>query len=146
MWGAIMGHANLVYHAAGWIESGLTASFEKLIVDAEMLQMMAEFLRPIEVNEGELALDAIAEVEPGGHHFGTAHTLERYETAFYSPMLSTRQNFETWQEAGSEDATRRANRIWKTMLGEYQQPPLDPAIAEQLADYVARRKLAIAAR
>jgi len=61
-------------------------------------------------------------------------------------MLSTRQNFETWQEAGSEDATRRANRIWKTMLGEYQQPPLDPAIAEQLADYVARRKLAIAAR
>jgi trimethylamine--corrinoid protein Co-methyltransferase len=146
LWGAIMGHANLVYHAAGWIESGLTASFEKLIVDAEMLQMMAEFLRPIEVNDAELALDAIAEVEPGGHHFGTAHTLERYETAFYSPMLSTRQNFETWQEAGSEDATRRANRIWKTMLGEYQQPPLDPAIAEQLADYVARRKLAIAAR
>ena len=140
LWGAIMGHANLVYHAAGWLESGLTASFEKLITDAEMLQMMAEFLRPIEVNAGELALDAIAEVEPGGHHFGTAHTLARFETAFYMPMLSTRQNFESWQEAGSLDAARRANGIWKKLLAEYQRPPLDPAIEEALTDYVARRK------
>lgn len=140
LWGAIMGHANLVYHAAGWLESGLTASFEKLITDAEMLQMMAEFLRPIEVNAGELALDAIAEVEPGGHHFGTAHTLARYETAFYMPMLSTRRNFESWQEAGGLDAAQRANVIWKRLLADYQQPPLDPAIAESLADYVARRK------
>ncbi|MBM2854582.1 MAG: methyltransferase [Steroidobacteraceae bacterium] len=140
LWGAIMGHANLVYHAAGWLESGLTASFEKLITDAEMLQMMAEFLRPIEVNAGELALDAIAEVEPGGHHFGTAHTLARFETAFYMPMLSTRQNFESWQEAGSLDAARRANGIWKKLLADYQRPPLDPAIEEALTDYVARRK------
>jgi trimethylamine--corrinoid protein Co-methyltransferase len=140
LWGAIMGHANLVYHAAGWLESGLTASFEKLITDAEMLQMMAEFLRPIEVNAGELALDAIAEVEPGGHHFGTAHTLARFETAFYMPMLSTRQNFESWQEAGSLDAARRANGIWKKLLAEYQRPALDPAIEEALTDYVARRK------
>jgi trimethylamine---corrinoid protein Co-methyltransferase len=140
LWGAIMGHANLVYHAAGWLESGLTASFEKLITDAEMLQMMAEFLRPIEVNAGELALDAIAEVEPGGHHFGTAHTLARFETAFYMPMLSSRQNFESWQEAGSLDAAKRANVIWKRLLADYVPPPLDPAIAESLADYVARRK------
>ncbi len=140
LWGAIMGHANLVYHAAGWLESGLTASFEKLITDAEMLQMMAEFLRPIEVNAGELALDAIASVEPGGHHFGTAHTLARFETAFYIPMLSSRQNFESWQEAGSLDAARRANVIWKRLLAEYQRPPLDPAIEEALTDYVARRK------
>jgi trimethylamine--corrinoid protein Co-methyltransferase len=140
LWGAIMGHANLVYHAAGWLESGLTASFEKLITDAEMLQMMAEFLRPIEVNAGELALDAIAEVEPGGHHFGTAHTLARFETAFYMPMLSSRQNFESWQEAGSLDAAQRANVIWKRLLADYVPPPLDPAIAESLSDYVARRK------
>jgi trimethylamine--corrinoid protein Co-methyltransferase len=140
LWGAIMGHANLVYHAAGWLESGLTASFEKLITDAEMLQMMAEFLRPIEVNAGELALDAIAEVEPGGHHFGTAHTLARFETAFYMPMLSSRQNFESWQEAGSLDAAKRANVIWKRLLADYVPPPLDPAIAESLSDYVARRK------
>ncbi len=94
LWGSVMGHANLVNHAAGWLEGGLTASFEKLIVDAEMLQMIAEYLRPIEVTEDELAIDAIAEVGPGGHHFGTSHTLERYETAFYIPILSNRQNFE----------------------------------------------------
>jgi len=140
LWGSIMGHANLVNHAAGWLEGGLTASFEKLIVDAEMLQMMAEYLRPIEVNDDELALDAIAEVSPGGHHFGTSHTLERYESAFYSPMLSNRQNFEAWQESGSIDTATRANTIWKQLLQEYEQPPLDPAIDDALVDYVNRRK------
>ncbi len=143
LWGAIMGGANLVYHAAGWLEGGLTASFEKLIVDAEMLQMMAETLRPIVVNDDELALDAITAVDPGGHHFGTAHTLARYETAFYIPMLSSRQNFEAWQEAGSLDAARRANALWKQLLSEYQRPPMDPAIEDALIDYVARRKLEI---
>jgi trimethylamine--corrinoid protein Co-methyltransferase len=143
LWGSIMGGANLVNHAAGWLEGGLTASFEKLIMDAEMLQMMAEYLRPIEVNEDELALDAIAEVGPGGHHFGTAHTLARYESAFYSPILSNRQNFEAWQAAGSIDAGMRANAIWKQLLQEYEQPELDPAIDEALTDYVNRRKIEI---
>jgi len=145
LWGAIMGGANLLYHAAGWLEGGLTAGFEKLIVDAEMLQMMAEFLRPIPVNDDQLALEAIAEVDPGGHHFGTPHTLAHYETAFYIPMVSSRQNFETWQEGGSLDAARRANALWKKMLAEYQRPPMEPAIEEALNDYVARRKREIAA-
>ncbi len=140
LWGSVMGHANLVNHAAGWLEGGLTASFEKLIIDAEMLQMMAEYLRPIEVTEDELAVDAIAEVGPGGHHFGTSHTLERYESAFYTPILSNRQNFEAWQESGSMDVGVRANQIWKQLLREYEQPPLDPAIDEALLEYVAKRK------
>jgi len=143
LWGSIMGGANLVNHAAGWLEGGLTASFEKLILDAEMLQMMAEYLRPIEVSDDELALDAIAEVGPGGHHFGTSHTLARYESAFYSPIMSNRQNFEAWQEAGSIDSGTRANAIWKQLLQEYTQPDLDPAIDEALVDYVNRRKLKI---
>jgi len=143
LWGSIMGGAHMINHAAGWLEGGLTASFEKLILDAEMLQMMAEYLRPIEVNDDELALDAIAEVGPGGHHFGTSHTLARYETAFYTPIMSVRQNFESWQEAGSIDSATRANTIWKQLLQEYQQPDLDPAIDAALVDYVARRKLEI---
>jgi len=145
LWGSVMGHANLVNHAAGWLEGGLTASFEKLIIDAEMLQMMAEYLRPIEVNDDELALDAIAEVEPGGHHFGTSHTLARYESAFYTPMLANRQNFESWQESGSIDISARANTIWKKMLRDYEQPALDPGIDDALVDYVEKRKQAIAA-
>ncbi len=140
LWGSVMGHANLVNHAAGWLEGGLTASFEKLIIDAEMLQMIAEYLRPIEVNDDELAVDAIAEVGPGGHHFGTAHTLERYEHAFYAPLLSTRQNFESWQEAGSEDIAARANATWKQLLNEYEQPALDPAVEEALVAYADQRR------
>ena len=140
LWGSVMGHANLVNHAAGWLEGGLTASFEKLIVDAEMLQMIAEYLRPIDVNDDELAVDAIAEVGPGGHHFGTSHTLERYESAFYTPILSNRQNFESWQESGSLDIAARANTIWKQLLNEYEQPPLDPAIEEELVAYADKRR------
>jgi len=104
---------------------------------------MAEYLRPIEVNDDELALDAIAEVGPGGHHFGTAHTLARYESAFYTPIVSVRQNFESWQESGSIDSATRANTLWKQLLREYEQPELDPAIDEALLDYVNRRKLEI---
>ena len=102
--------------------------------------MMAEYLRPIEVNSDELAVDAIAEVGPGGHHFGTSHTLERYETAFYTPLLSNRQNFEAWKDAGSIDIATRANTMWKQLLAEYEQPPLDSAIDEALDAYVTKRK------
>lgn len=145
LWGAMMGHANLVNHAAGWLEGGLTASFEKLIVDAEMLQMMVEWMKPVVVNDDELALETIRDVPPGGHHFGTPHTLARYETAFYATMLSDRQNFELWQEGGSKDAAVRANAIWKKLLSEYQKPAIDPGVEEALKAYVARRKQQIAA-
>jgi len=140
LWGAVSGHANIIVHAAGWLEGGLTASFEKLIVDAEMLQMVSESLRPLEVNDETIALDAIAEAGPGGHFFGVAHTMSRYETAFYQPMLAERRNFESWQEAGSVDTQVRANRIWKQLLVDYEQPPLDPAIDEELDAYVTARK------
>ncbi|HTO85652.1 MAG TPA: trimethylamine methyltransferase family protein [Methylomirabilota bacterium] len=142
IWGAVMGHANLVKHGAGWMEGGLVASFEKLIVDAEILQMMAEFLQPLAVNDDTLALDAIAEVGPGGHFFGAAHTLARYETAFYAPILSDWRNYETWRLAGALDTAQRANAIWKRLIADYTPPPLDPAAREALDDYVARRKAA----
>ena len=126
------------------MEGGLTASFEKFILDAEMLQMIAEVLNPIEVTEETLGLDAIRKVGPGGHFFGAAHTLARYETAFYQPMQADWRNFETWQEAGAETATQRATAIWKSLLEAYEQPPLDPAVAEALDAYVRRRKEEIA--
>ncbi|HSL76261.1 MAG TPA: trimethylamine methyltransferase family protein [Candidatus Limnocylindrales bacterium] len=145
VWGAVMGGVNLLYQGAGWLEGGLTASYEKLIIDAEILQMMAEVLQPIEVSEGALGLDAIAEAGPGGHFFGTAHTLERYETAFYTPMVSDWRNFETWEADGSRTATQRANTIWKRLLAEAVPPALDPSIAGALAAFVERRKREITA-
>lgn len=140
IWAAVMGHANQINQSAGWLEGGLTASFEKLIVDAEMLQMMAESLEPIPVDAESLAIDAIGEVPPGGHFFGEAHTLERYKTAFYQPIVSDRRNFESWTEDGEQTTLQRANRIWKQMLKEYAPPAIDPAVDEALKDFVARRK------
>jgi trimethylamine--corrinoid protein Co-methyltransferase len=140
LWGAVMGHANLVHHGCGWLEGGLTASFEKAVLDAEMCQMMAAFLEPLPVDKDAMALDAIAEVAPGGHFFGAAHTLARYENAFYTPLVSDWRNFETWREAGGRDATQRANAIWKELLAAFEPPPLDPAVDEALGTFVARRK------
>ncbi|MEX2649139.1 MAG: trimethylamine methyltransferase family protein [Alphaproteobacteria bacterium] len=145
IWAAVMGHTNLVHHGVGWLEGGLTASFEKVILDAEMLQMMASFLDRIEVNKDALAVGASASVPPGRHFFGAAHTLQRYETAFYAPLVSDWRNFETWRDAGSLTATQRANLIWKELLRAYAPPPLDPAIDEELRAFMARRKTEIAA-
>jgi trimethylamine--corrinoid protein Co-methyltransferase len=140
VWGAVMGGVNLLYQGAGWLEGGLTASYEKLILDAEILQMMSEVLQPVVVDEASLGLEAIAEVGPGGHFFGSAHTLERYETAFYQPILSDWRNYETWHEDGAYTATERANRIWKQLLAESEPPALDPAAVDGIASFVARRK------
>ncbi len=145
VWGAMMGGVNLLYQGAGWLEGGLTASYEKLIVDAEILQMMSEVLQPVVVDEASLGLEAIAEVGPGGHFFGSAHTLERFETAFYRPILSDWRNYETWLDDGAQTATQRANRIWKQLLAEFEPPPLDRAAAEGIAEFVGRRKREIAA-
>ncbi|MFL5776368.1 MAG: trimethylamine methyltransferase family protein [Chloroflexota bacterium] len=140
IWGAIMGGVSLLYQGAGWLEGGLTASFEKLVLDAEMLQMIAEVLVPFRVDDAEIGLEAMAEVGPGGHHFATAHTLERYEHAFYRPILSDWRNFETWSEDGARTATERANRVWRQLLVEYEPPPLDPGAAEAIDDYVKQRR------
>jgi trimethylamine---corrinoid protein Co-methyltransferase len=140
LWAAVMSHANLIKHSAGWLEGGLCASFEKVILDAELLQGMAESLSGIEVNDETLALDAIREVGPGGHFFGAAHTMSRYETAFYTPMLSDWSNFEMWQEQGGVTTEKRAEGIFRQLLADFQPPPMDPAIAEELEAFVQRRK------
>jgi trimethylamine--corrinoid protein Co-methyltransferase len=140
LWGAVMGHANMVMHGAGWLEGGLVASFEKFLLDAEMLQMMAETLVPLELSEAALGFEAVAEVGPGGHFFGAAHTLERYEKAFYAPILSDWRNFESWEEAGAQTVTERAHALYRQLLETYEAPPIDAAITEELDAFVDRRK------
>lgn len=139
LWAVVGARTNLVMHAAGWLEGGLVASFEKLVLDADLLQMVAEFLEPLEVSEATLALDAIREVGPGGHFFGAAHTQERYRTAFYAPLISDWRNYESWRQAGAPDAAQRAHGLVKQVLRDYEPPPLDPAIREELDAFVSRR-------
>jgi trimethylamine--corrinoid protein Co-methyltransferase len=140
LWPTIQSHCNFVKHAAGWLEGGLCASFEKVIVDVELLQMMSAFMDELSFSADDMAFDAIADVGPGGHFFGTQHTLERYETAFYPPILSDWSNFGQWQENGSLDTAQRANKIWKQALSEYQKPPMEESIVEELEAFVAKRK------
>jgi trimethylamine---corrinoid protein Co-methyltransferase len=102
--------------------------------------MMAAYFDPIVVTPESMAIEAIREVGPGGHFFGSPHTMERYETAFYSPLLSNWDNHPNWLERGGIQARERANAIWKQLLADYQQPALDQAIVEELDHYIARRK------
>lgn len=140
LWGAMLGGAHLVNHAAGWMHGGLTASFEKLVLDAEMLQMLQALQAPIATDPAELALQAIAEVGPGGHFFGSPHTLDRYRDAFHRPLISDWSAHEAWIGAGRQDAAQRAAALWPRLLAEYQEPRLPEDRAEALAAYVARRK------
>lgn len=140
LWSSVMGGANLVYHGAGWMEGGLTASFEKIIIDVEMLQMMAALVQPFQIDDAELGLDAQREVQPGGHFFGAQHTLARYQTAFHKPLVADWRSYPNWADDGAKDATERATAIWQQALASYTLPAMDPAIVEALDAFVARRK------
>jgi trimethylamine--corrinoid protein Co-methyltransferase len=140
IWPCVLAHCNIMKHGLGWLEGGLCTSYEKIILDAEMLQAIAAFLEPLETDTESLAIEAMAEVGPGSHFFQASHTMARYEHAFYAPFLSDWRNFETWQEDGAVDATPRAHRIWKELLAAYEPPPMDEAVAEEIEGFVARRK------
>ncbi|MDX6486394.1 MAG: trimethylamine---corrinoid protein Co-methyltransferase [Gaiellaceae bacterium] len=137
---AFLAGANLVMHAAGWLESGLTSCFEKFIVDIELLRVLLEEFTPLHVDEASLAFDAHVEVGQGGHFLGAAHTLERFRECFYRPLLSSTENYERWMRQGSRDTTARAGEIFRKELDEYEQPALDDSIRGELAEYVTRRR------
>jgi len=142
LWAAVQSGVNVVYHAAGWLEGGLIASYEKFVMDCEVLQQIERYFDPAltDTSPEALAVEAIADVGPQGHFFGTQHTQDRYTTAFYSPFLSDWRNYEAWADAGGAWTDERANRTWKAILAEFEPPPMDAAIRDELADFVARRK------
>ena len=140
LWGAIMGGVNLLMHGAGWMEGGLQASFEKMALDADLLAMVADFLKPLRVDPEELAIEAMREVGPGGHFFGATHTQSRYRNAFFAPTISDWRNYESWREAGAPTAYDTAERIYKERLRTFSPPPIEADRREALEAFVARRK------
>ncbi|WP_435660558.1 trimethylamine methyltransferase family protein [Leisingera caerulea] len=141
MHSTMLAGANYVLHSAGWLEGGLCTGFEKLIMDADRLGSYQKVLsQGLDTSDEAFARDAYAEVEPGGHFLGSGHTMRNYQTAFYEPKLSDSENVESWEEGGSKNMRQRAYERWKQMLGEYVAPPMDEAVKEELAAYVARRK------
>lgn len=140
LFAAMTSGTNLVYHAAGWLEGGLCASFEKFVMDCEQLQQMIAYMAPVKWGKDELALEAIGEVGQGGHFFGIQHTQDRYEDAFYMPFLSDWSNYENWRDQGEVTTVERANKIWKKVLEEFEAPAMDQAIQDELREFVERRK------
>jgi trimethylamine--corrinoid protein Co-methyltransferase len=143
MLSTVLGGANYVLHAAGWLEGGLATGYEKLVLDADRLGGYEVALKGFATDDDALGRDAYGDVEPGGHFLGSAHTLRHYTTAFYEPHLSDSNSVEQWVEEGSKDAARRAYERWNRLLEEYVPPPIDVATREALEDYVARRKAAL---
>jgi trimethylamine--corrinoid protein Co-methyltransferase len=131
---------NFVMHAAGWLEGGLVSCYEKFIVDVELLRELRHEFTPLEIDEASLAFDAHTEVGAGGHFLGAAHTLERFRECFYRPLLSSTENFDRWTKKGARDTTARAGEIWRKTLEDYEQPPIDEAIDEELREFVVRRR------
>jgi trimethylamine--corrinoid protein Co-methyltransferase len=137
---AFLAGANFVPHAAGWLESGLSVGYEKFVIDIEMLRVLIEEFKPLEVDEDSIAFDAHREVGHGGHFFGAAHTLTRFRDCFYRPLVSTTENFELWEERGAKDAAVRAAEIASSVLEAYEEPPFDGAIREELDRFVSSRR------
>lgn len=142
LWAAVQSGTNMVYHAAGWLEGGLIASPEKFVLDCEVLQMIQRYCEAglTATTDDDLAFEAVAEVGAGGHYFGCAHTQARYATAFYAPIASDWRNYEAWAQDGAVDSPERAHRIARRVIEGFEAPPMDIALREELAAFVARRK------
>lgn len=145
LWACFLAHTNVVNHAVGWMESGLCASYEKYIIDTEMLQTLHAAFQPLKIGDDEFGFDSIKQAGHGGHFFGTDHTMARYTDAFYRPLLSDWQNFENWQKSGSQTATERAADIWQSLLDNYEPPPMPADWRTALDDFVKQRKREAAA-
>ena len=131
---------NFILHSAGWLEGGLIAGYEKLILDVETLGMLARYVNGISLTDEDFAWDAYAENGPGQHFLGTAHTMRHYETAFYQHNVFNMDNYEKWEAEGSEDSYKKANGVWKKLLVEYQAPSLDDGVRDELNAFVNHRR------
>jgi trimethylamine---corrinoid protein Co-methyltransferase len=136
----VLSQVNFVLHAAGWLENGLTAGYEKFMIDCELLGMYHVWARGIDLSDEAFAFDAMQEVAPGGHFLGTQHTMRHFRTAFYRAELFDYNSAEQWELDGALDTAQRANRQWKKVLADYQPPALDPAVETELLDFMGRRK------
>ncbi|MEM7438318.1 MAG: trimethylamine methyltransferase family protein [Pseudomonadota bacterium] len=142
LWGCLMAGATVIIHSAGWLEGGLSVSYEKLICDVEVLNMVAELCAGAKAGAAEIGFDALQEVQPSGHFFATTQTMARYQTEFYEPVVHDYANFGTWTERGARNASARATDVWKGILAADNRPTLDDTKVEAMRTRIAAHKAA----
>ncbi len=136
----VLGGVNFVLHSAGWLEGGLVMGYEKFVMDADQCGMVAKLVEGVDLSDNGQALDAMRAGQPGLHFLGNPHTLANFETAFYRSAIADNNSFEQWQEDGAEDAERRAARLWRKSLADYEPPPLEAAVDAALTEFIEKRK------
>jgi trimethylamine--corrinoid protein Co-methyltransferase len=112
-------------------------------MDADQLGVLHKFAAGISVDEDSQGMDAIREVGPGGHYLGCAHTQRNFKDAFWRSSLFDYKPFETWDDEGARDTQALAKERVAFLLANYQQPGMDPATAQALADFVAEKKASV---
>jgi len=136
----LLSGVNFMLHACGWLEGGLVSSFEKFVMDADQLGALHKMAQGVAIDEDSQAMGAIAEVGPGGHYLGCAHTQANFKSAFWRSEIFDFKPYETWSEEGARDTMALATERVKRQLDTYQQPPLDAGIHDELVEYVAKKK------
>ncbi len=140
LWGCLLAGATVIIHSAGWLEGGLTVSYEKIVTDVEVLNMVAELCAGNRAGPDEIGLaNALAHVAPSGHFFAAPQTMERYTTEFYEPVVHDYANFGTWTERGARDASSRATDVWQAILDTPEPTLSAPDRLAALDDFIARR-------
>ena len=145
MWATVQSGANFILHSAGWLEGGLIAGYEKFVLDLEICAMIARYAKGFALDDEGFAWDAYEQTPTGQHFLGSDHTMRHYKTAFHQHQVFSMDNFEKWEDEGSEDTYVKANKVWKQMLKDYEQPKMDEAVRDELDAFVAWRKAEIAA-
>ena len=135
-----LARVNFVLHAAGWLESGMTAGYEKFILDCDILGMMHKFYQGIDLSEEEFGMDALYEVRPGGHFLDTDHTMRNFRTAFHQTDIMDYDDYTQWDLKGQKDIVQQANARYQSLLEAYQPPPLDQDKKESVLAYINQRK------
>lgn len=136
----LLSGVNFMLHAAGWLEGGLVASFEKFVMDADQLGILHHLAKGVDMSESGQAMDALREVGPGGHYLGCNHTQANFKTAFWRSNLFDYKPFETWADEGSQDTQALASKRVETLLAQYQPPPIDAGTVAELDAYIAKTK------
>jgi trimethylamine--corrinoid protein Co-methyltransferase len=134
-----MAGATVTIHAAGWLEGGLTVSYEKMICDIEVLNMVAELCAGAQAGPSEIGYDALRAVQPSGHFFDANQTMERYATEFYEPVVHDYANFGTWTERGKQGASERATAVWQKIVADDPQVAFDPNALDKMQQFIAKR-------